>query len=67
MSSSMKAAIHPGQYCAENVAVFKKFDIEEIQDLFSITQRLVLDHSEEILNVKVMESTDPSWIRSRLS
>ena len=55
MSSSMKAAIHPGQNCAENVAVFKKFDIEEIQDLFSIIQRLVLEHSEEILNVKAME------------
>ena len=49
------------------MTVFKNIDIEEIQDLFGITQKLVSDHSEEIVSVKAIESTDPSWIRSRLS
>ena len=47
--------------------MFKNIDMKEIQDLFSITQRLVWDHSEGILNVTAIESNDPSWIRSRLS
>ena len=67
MSSSTKATIHLGQNFIENMTVFKNIDVEEIQDLFSITQRLVLDHSEEIQNVKVIESTDCSWTRTKLS
>ena len=67
MSSSTKATIHLGQNFIENMTVCKNIDVEEIQDLFSITQRLVWDHSEEIQNVKVTESTDCSWTRTKLS
>ena len=67
MSSSTKATIHLGQNFIENMTVCKNIDVEEIQDLFSITQRLVWDHSEEIQNVKVIESTDCSWTRTKLS
>ena len=34
---------------------------------FDITQELILEHSEEILNVHTIESTSPSWTRSTLS
>ena len=42
-------------------------NFEEIQSLFNITQKLMLEHSEEILNVHTIESTSPSWARSGLS
>ena len=67
MSSAMKAAIHLGPNYTENLEVFKNTNFEEIQSLFGITQKLILDHSEEILNVKPIESTAPSWTRSILS
>ena len=41
--------------------------VEEIQYFFSIAKRLVLEISEEILNVKAIESSDPSWIKTRIS
>ena len=53
----MKAAIHLGPDDTENFEVYK----------FSIAQKLILDHSEEILNVKPIEGTAPSWTRSTLS
>ena len=40
MSSSMRAAIHLGQTDTENMAVFKNMRVEEIQNVFKITQRL---------------------------
>ena len=67
MSSSLRAAIHLGQIYAENMAVFKNMHVEEIQNLFSITQRLVLENSEEVLNVKAIDSSDPSWMRTKIS
>ena len=67
MSSSLKAAIHLGQNYTENMAVFNNTDMEEIQNLCSINQRLVLGNTEEILNVQAVESTDPSWIETRMS
>ena len=67
MSSSTKAAIHLGQNNTENLEVYKNTEIEEIQNLSGITQRLVSNHFEEILNMKPFESTDPSWTISRVS
>ena len=67
MSSSMKAAIHPGPNYLANLEVYKNTNFEEIQSLFSITQQLILEHSEEILNVDTIESTSTSWTRSVLS
>ena len=40
---------------------------EEIENSFNITQKLTLEHSEEILDVKPLESSPPSWMRSVLS
>ena len=68
MSSSMKAASHHGPiYFFANLEVYKNTNFEEIHSLFNITQKLILEHSEEILNVHTIESTSPSWTRSALS
>ena len=67
MASSMKAAIHLGPNYLVNLEVYKNTNFEEIQSLFNITQKLIVEHSEEILNVHTIESTSPSWTRSELS
>ena len=41
--------------------------VEEIKNLFSITKVLVLGHSDEILDVKVTDSKDPSWKKQKIS
>ena len=66
MSSSMKAAIHLGPNYLANVEVYKNTNFEEIQSLFNITQKLVLELSQKILNVNTIESAIPSWTRSVL-
>ena len=50
-----------------NLELHKNTNFEEIQSLFSITQKLILEHSEEILNVNTLESASFSWTRSVLS
>ena len=60
MSSSMKAAIHLGPNYTENLEVYKNSNFEEIQNLFNITQKLVLEHSEGILNVNTIEGASPN-------
>ena len=67
MSSSMRAAIHLGLNFLKILEVYMNTNFEEIESLFSITQELILGHSEEILNVNTIESTSPSWTRSTLS
>ena len=67
MSSSMKAAIHLGPNCLANLEVYKNTNFEENISLFNITQMMILELSEEILNVKPLESSSPSWTRSVLS
>ena len=64
MCSSMKATIHLGPKFLANLDVFKNTNFEDIQSLFNITQKWILEHSEEILNVHTIESTLPSWTRS---
>ena len=63
----MKAAIHLGPNYTEILEVYKNTNFEEVQNLFGITQKLVWDHPDEILNVKPIEWTAPSWTRSTLS
>ena len=60
MSSSMKAAIHLGSNYLANFEVHKNANFEEIQSFFIITEKLILEHSEEILNVNTINSTFPS-------
>ena len=67
MSSSMNAAIHLGPNYLANLEVCKNTNFEEIQSLINITQKLILEHSEEILNVNTIDSASPLWTRSVLS
>ena len=67
MSSSVKkAAIHLGPNYVANLEVYKNTNFEEIQSLFNSTQKLILEHSEEILNVNTIESTSTSWTKAKV-
>ena len=59
MSSSMKAAIHLWLNYAENLESNKNMNFEQIQNLFNITETLIVEQSEDILNVKTIERTSP--------
>ena len=67
MSSSMKAAVHLGHNYAENNRIFMNVYVEAIKYLFSIVQRLVMENSDEILNVKAIDSNDPSCAKVKKS
>ena len=67
MSTSMKAAIHLGPNFMVDVEIYQNTKFEEIESLFNMTQKLIMGHSEEILNVKWLEYSSPSWTRSVLS
>ena len=69
MSSSMKAAIHLVPNYLANSKIYKYRKCEEIVKVCSalFRQKWVRKHSEEILNVKCLEYSSPSWARSVLS
>ena len=64
MSSAMLSVIHLGPNYIENLEVCKNTNFEEILSLFGITQKLMAEHSEEILNMKPIEGAAPSCARS---
>ena len=63
-TSSMTAAIHLGPNFKSNSEIYKITKFEDIETVFNITQKLVREHSEEILNAKCLEHSSPSWARS---
>ena len=63
----MRAGIHLGQHYIQNMAVFKNMHVEESKNVSSITLRLVLENSEEIMNARVIDSSDPSWAKTKIS
>ena len=67
LTSSMKAAIHYGPNYVSNSEIYKNTKIEDIESVFNITQKLVKEHSEEILMVRCPEYSSPSWTRSILA
>ena len=67
MTSSMKAAIHLGPNYESNSEIYKNTKFEDIESVFNITQKLVKENSEEILNVKCLEYSSLSWARSVLA
>ena len=67
MSTTMEAAVHLGQNYTDNLEVHRNTNFEELQNLFDITQRLILHHQAEILNVSPIDWTAPSWTRSTLT
>ena len=68
MTSSMKAAIHLGPNSVSNSEIYKNTKFQDTKCVFNnITQKLLMEHSEEILNVKCLEYSSPSWARSVLA
>ena len=67
MSPSMNVTIHLGPNYVTNWEIHENVNFEEIESPFSTSQKLIMEHSEEILNVKWLESSSPSWTRSLLS
>ena len=63
-ASSMKAAISTLVPISE---IYKNTKFENMWSLFNITRKLVREPSEEILNVKCLEYSSPSWTRSILA
>ena len=53
--------------CVASLEVYKNTNFEEIQSFFNVTQKLILEHSEDIQNVNTIDSASPSWTRSVLS
>ena len=51
MSTTMKAAVHLGPSYTENLEVYRNTNFEDLQIFFFFTQRWILDHRNEILNV----------------
>ena len=66
MATTMKAAVYLGPNDTDNVDVCKNANFKEIQNLFNVTQRLIMDHLVEILNVSTVDWTSLSWQRSTL-
>ena len=62
-----KSLFHLGANYTENLEVYRHINFEEFHNLFDITQRLILDHQAEILNVSPIDWTAPSSTRSTLS
>ena len=56
----MKAAVHLGQNNADDSRMFMNVYVEEINSLSNIVQKLIFENSDEILDVKVIDSNDPS-------
>ena len=50
----MKASVHLGPNYNENLEVHRSTTFEELKNLFDITQRLILEHEAEILNVSTL-------------
>ena len=66
VASSMKAATHLGPDFLKNLEIYKNTRFENIENVINFTQRLIKEHSEEILNMKDLEYSSPSWTRSIL-
>ena len=66
MASSMKAAIHLGPDFLKNSEIYKNTRFENIENVFNITQNLIKELSEEILNVRNLDYSSPSWTTSTL-
>ena len=68
MTSSMKADIHHGPNYLSNSEIHKNTEFEDIESVFNITQKLVREHSEEILYVKCVEYSRQAikWAKAKV-
>ena len=61
----MNASVHLGPNYSENFGSFQEHELRRA--MFDITQRLILEHEAEMLNVSPIGWTAPSWTRSVLT
>ena len=66
MLTTMKASVHIGPNYNENLVACRNTNFKELRTLFDITQRLILEHAFEILNVATILWRFTPWMRSTL-
>ena len=64
LSTTIKSSVHLGLQYEENLVAYRNTNFEELQMLFDITLRLIVEQSFEILNVSTMIYTFSPWMRS---
>ena len=57
MPTTLKVVIHLGPNYVEILEVYRNTNFEELQNLFDITQKLILNYQTEILNVTTIDWT----------
>ena len=55
MSATIKAAVHLGQYYQENLHSTKNTEFENVKQLFDLSQKSILDQSQEIYWISRLE------------
>ena len=66
MSAIMKAAVHLGQDYQQNLCTTEDTDFEKVRTLFDISQKLILDHKDEIFGISTIELNTVPCIRTTL-
>ena len=61
MASSMKAAVHLGPQFQKNSEINRNTRFENIENVFNVSQKLIKEQSEEILDVRSLDYSSPSW------
>ena len=62
----MKAAIHLGENCKDNLFTHRNTDFETLKTLFDITQKLILNQKHEVRHVSTIDGQVTPWMRSTL-
>ena len=60
-------SFHLRQNYIDNMAVFSNVYVEGIKYVFSTVQRLFIEIDEETLNVRAIDSSDPSCAKTNIS
>ena len=63
MSATMNAAVHLGQGHQENLRTTKNTDFEEAEPLCDISQKLILNQSEELFGISTIHWNTTPWMR----
>ena len=66
MSATMKAAVHLGQDFSDNLRITRNTDFEKVEQLFDISQKLILNQSEDIFGISTIDWNTIPWMRTTL-
>ena len=64
--TTMKATIHLGENCNDNLVIHRNANFEALETLFDITKKLILDQKHETKRVSTIEGQFTLWMRSSL-